>query len=71
MERHNIRGRAELEMTDEGILIRPVRQPDSLEDASHAHRGSAEDLITAMEDTPARWGRWHKLWNQIAARLRR
>ncbi len=70
LERHHIRGRVELEMTEEGILIRPVHQAEAGDVPDHTGRGTAEDLITAMEDT-RKVGRWHKMVDQVVSRFRR
>jgi putative ABC transport system ATP-binding protein len=70
LERHQIQGRVELENTEEGILIRPVRQSDAPEAASQVHGGSAEDLITAMDDVH-KTGRLHRMVDHVIARFRK
>ena len=62
LEKHNIRGRVELEMTDDGILIRPVPEANQTQ--------SAEDLVTEMDEAH-RGGRFSRLVNSVISRIRR
>ena len=55
LEEYQIKGRVQLERTPEGILIRPVIQPETR---------SAEALVTEM-DRARKPGRLHKLFNEL------
>jgi len=62
LERHNIKGRVELDMLEDGIMIRPVH------DSNQTY--TAEDLVKEMDEAQ-RVGRVHRLFNQITSRFRR
>jgi ABC-type lipoprotein export system ATPase subunit/bifunctional DNA-binding transcriptional regulator/antitoxin component of YhaV-PrlF toxin-antitoxin module len=70
LERHQIKGRVELEITEEGILVRPAHQADPSQASTHAGGLSAEDLVTALDDI-RKVGRWRRMADQVLSRFRK
>ncbi len=62
LERHNIRGRVELDLTEDGILIRPVVESNQLQ--------SAEDLVKQLDEAH-RVSRVSRLAQQVRSFFRR
>lgn len=62
LERHKIKGRVELEMLDDGILIRPAFQADQVQ--------TAEDLVTEM-DNIRKQGKLHRMVDKVISRFHR
>ncbi len=56
LQRYNIHRRAELELTEHGILIRPVEQPDSPAPTIKADQAQS----TTSSERKQWWSRWRK-----------
>ncbi len=62
LERHNIKGRVELDLIEDGIMIRPVQESNQSQ--------SAEDMVKEMDEVH-RTGKVSHLFNRLTSRFRR
>jgi ABC-type lipoprotein export system ATPase subunit len=69
LEQFNIRRRVQVELTDEGILIRPPeREPHSHD---HPSPESAQSPLDAEHEAAPGLSRWRNAWGRLQSRLRR